>query len=238
MVSFQDLVPLKSFAMASFLGCSSLLLIITTFVVTIAIGLQALLVLNNWTFSHLIYESLLSYSIYRARSLYHMPLTSKQSENIKHTLCLNPFTNRIVSCQLVGYNLLLSNILPNWDYIADKSPQTFIKKVRNPYTNQIMYTPPFGTVYEYLTISNLKSLLIYSTLDHNYKQILQNKGCIVYFHGGGFVQGSTFTNHRFPSYLHLFSQIPVLGLFLFPLLILISFPNISSIILIQHRNRL
>ena len=183
----------------------------TTFTITIAIIFQLFLIINNWTPQQLIYKSLVSYSIWKARSRYQLP--SSNDDFLKHNQCTDPFTNQTVSCELVGFNLFFSFILPDWEYVATAAPETFLDHLRNPSANDVMYANPTGTVYDYFRIFNLRTVLVHSNLNQREDRgAIVSNGCIVYFHGGGFVTGSAFTSLKFLSYLHLFTGIPVLGM--------------------------
>eukprot|EP01084_Bolivina_argentea_P101128 181368_1 len=190
-----------------------ILLCFTIFIIAIATCIQLILTLNNWSIQHLFFRALISSAIYyaRATSLHYL----SSSDIFKHNICLNPYTNQTTSCELVGYNIFFRTVLPDWDYIRESKPETFITYIRTPIKTEAFYNPPFGVIYEDVTIDNINCLLIHEQnnvhTNPTHSELFSN-GLIIYFHGGGFIIGSAFENHKFLTYLHLFSGLPILGI--------------------------
>eukprot|EP01084_Bolivina_argentea_P248842 416342_1 len=181
------------------------------FFISIAMILQLLLLLVNWNHFNFFYRFL--YQIFflyaRISRSAHLPHLN-DSQLPEHHLCYNN-VNKIVSCEMVAYELLLSKIMPKYGPQTDRSQ--FISQIRRTEAGtKMMLTSPYGAIYESYSVHDLECFLVHSVpTDYQHLSEIYANGVIIYLHGGAFVSGSAKILHRFMTYLHLFSSLPVLG---------------------------
>eukprot|EP01083_Nonionella_stella_P082267 227059_1 len=183
---------------------------LTVFVITLALCVQTVVLLNATDYHGLILKLVVSLvnAYARFKYKYQAPTSIGNHIQISHDLCMNAM-GKTSSCQLVAMDALYRFVVPDFTYILHHAPHTLLDKLSHVERQKHL---PFGTYFEEFDIHGINVLLIHSSpTGKSTKKKAFADGLVIHLHGGAFLVGSHISDAEFMSYLHLFSGLPVLA---------------------------